>query len=135
LTAPAPAPVPPAPAPVAAAPAPVPPAIGVLAETARSAPIVRLAVQPACASRHVRVTVAGRLMSRVRISVNGRYARTVSVKPGVRSITTLVALRRSGRAIQTVTTHVSFRNGAPPRRLSGPARRCSQLTVAPQFAG
>ena len=135
LTAPAPAPAPLVVAPVAAAPAPVPPAIGVLSETARSVPNVRLAVQPACASRHVRVTVAGQLMSRVRISVNGRHARTVSVKPGARSITTLVALRRSGRSVQTVTTNISFRNGARPRRLSGPARRCSQLTVTPHFTG
>jgi hypothetical protein len=135
-TSPAPAPGPaPAPAPVAAAPAPAPPTIGVLSETARSAPTVRLAVQPGCGSRHVRVTVSGRLMSQVRISVNGRHARTVEVKPTARSVTTLVALRRTGPAVQTVATRITFRNGAPARRLISPARRCSQVTVTPQFTG
>jgi hypothetical protein len=138
----APAPTPAAPAavaaPVAAAPAPAPPAppaIGVLSETARSAPAVRLSVQPGCAARHVRVTVSGRLMSQVRISVSGRHARTVTVKPNARSVTTLVALRRNGPAVQTVTTRITFRNGANARRLISPARRCSQVAVAPKFTG
>jgi hypothetical protein len=140
VTAPAPAPVVVAPAvvpPVAAAPVPAlaAPAIGVLSETARSAPSVRLAVQPGCASRHVRVTVSARLMSRVRISVNGKLARTVNVRSGARSITTLVPLRRLGSSVQTVTTRISFRNGAPARRLSSPARRCSRVAVVPQFTG
>jgi hypothetical protein len=134
---PAPAPAAPAPAPAAAAPAPAPatPAIGVLSETARSSPAVRLSVQPGCAARHVRVTVSGRLMSQVRISVSGRHARTVTVKPSARSVTTLVALRRNGPAVQTVTTRITFRNGAHARRLVSPARRCSQVAVAPQFTG
>ena len=132
---PAPASPAPAAAPVAAAPAPAPPAIGVLSETARSAPAVRLSVQPGCAARHVRVTVSGRLMSQVRISVSGRHARTVKVKPTARSVTTLVALRRNGPAVQTVTTRITFRNGANARRLISPARRCSQVAVAPQFTG
>jgi hypothetical protein len=123
------------PAPVAAAPTPAPAASGVLAETARSAPAVRLSVQPGCAARHVRVTVSGRLMSQVRISVSGRHVRTVRVKPTARSITTLVALRRNGPAVQTVTTRITFRNGAQARRLISPARRCSQVSVAPQFTG
>jgi hypothetical protein len=123
----------PAPAPIAAAPAP--PASGVLAERARSAPTVRLAVQPGCGSRHVRVTVSGRSMSRVRISVNGRFARTVRVKRGARSVTALVPLRRGGPAVQTVATRIIFRNGAHARRLISPARRCSQVNVAPQFTG
>jgi hypothetical protein len=122
-------------APVAAAPAPTAPGIGVLSETVRSARVVRLAVQPGCGSRHVRVTVSGRLMSQVRISVNGRHARTVNVKPNARSVTTLVALRRTGPAVQTVATRITFRNGAHARRLISPARRCSQLAVKPQFTG
>jgi hypothetical protein len=132
---PAPASPAPAAAPVAAAPAPAPPAIGVLSETARSAPAVRLSVQPGCAARHVRVTVSGRLMSQVRISVSGRHARTVKVKRTARSVTTLVALRRNGPAVQTVTTRITFRNGTNARRLISPARRCSQVAVAPQFTG
>jgi hypothetical protein len=137
LTAPAPAPVVAAPGvpPPVVAPAPQPPQSAVLGETVRSAPIVRLAVQAACAARHVSITVAGRLMSQVRISVNGRYARTVRVKPGARSVTALVPLRRSGPAVQTVTTRVSFTNGAAPRRMSSPARRCSGVAVIPQFTG
>jgi hypothetical protein len=123
------------PAPVAAAPAPAPAASGVLAETVRSAPTVRMAVQRGCGSRHVRVTVSGRLMSQVRISVSGRHARTVRVKPAARSVSTLVPLRRTGPAVQTVTTRITFRNGARERRLISPARRCSQVAVAPLFTG
>jgi hypothetical protein len=130
--APAPAPVV---APVAAAPAPAAPGIGVLSETVRSAPVVRLAVQPGCSSRRVRVTVSGRLMSHIHISVNGRHARTVTVKPTARSVTTWVALRRTGPAVQAVTTRITFRNGAHARRLISPARRCSQLAVKPLFTG
>lgn len=139
--APTPAPAPVAPvaspvaAPVAAAPAPAPAASGVLAETVRSAPTVRMAVQPGCGSRHVRVTVSGRLMSQVRISVNGRHARTVRVKPAARSVSTLVALRRTGPAVQRVITRITFRNGAHERRLISPARRCSRVAVAPLFTG
>lgn len=134
-----PAPASPAPAavaaPVAAVPAPAPPAIGVLSESARSKPDLRMSVQPGCGSRHVRVTVSGRLMSQVRIAVNGRHARTVKVKRTARSVTTLVALRPNGPAVQTVTTRITFRNGAQARRLISPARRCSQVAVAPTFTG
>jgi hypothetical protein len=134
-----PAPASPAPAavaaPVAAVPAPAPPAIGVLSESARSKPALRMSVQPGCGSRHVRVTVSGRLMSQVRIAVNGRHARTVKVKRTARSVTTLVALRPNGPAVQTVTTRITFRNGAQARRLISPARRCSQVAVAPTFTG
>jgi hypothetical protein len=127
----------PTPAPVtpAAAPSPAPAAIKVLADRASSAPTARLAVQAACASRHVRVTVNARLMRQVRVSVNGRHARTVNVRSGVRSITTLVGLRRTGARVQMVTTRVSFRNGARARTMSAPARLCSPVTVVPQFTG
>jgi response regulator NasT len=119
----------PSPAPVT--PAPVPAAIKVLADRARSAPTVRLAVQAACASRHVRVTVSGRLMRQVRASVNGTHARALNVTSGARSITTPVALGRTGARVQMVTTRVSFRNGARARTMSAPARRCSPVTVTP----
>jgi hypothetical protein len=125
----------PAPVTPAAAPAPAPAVIKVLADRASSAPTARLAVQAACASRHVRVTVNGRLMRQVRVSVNGRHARTVNVGSGARSITTLVALRRTGARVQMVTTRVSFRNGARARTMSAPARRCTPVTVVPQFTG
>jgi hypothetical protein len=125
----------PSPAAAPAAPAPAPAAVGVLAERASSAPTARLALQSACASRHVRVTVSGRLMRQVRVSVNGRHARTVNVGPGARSISTLVALRRPGPRVQVVTTRVSFRNGSRARTMSAPARRCSPVTVIPQFTG
>jgi hypothetical protein len=125
----------PSPAAAPAAPAPAPAAVGVLAERASSAPTARLALQSACASRHVRVTVSGRLMRQVRVSVNGRHARTVNVGPGARSISTLVALRRPGPRVQVVTTRVSFRNGSRARTMSAPARRCTPVTVIPQFTG
>jgi hypothetical protein len=128
-------PSPAAPAAAPAAPAPAPAAVGVLADRASSAPTARLALQSACASRHVRVTVSGRLMRQVRVSVNGRHARTVSVGPGARSISTLVALRRPGPRVQVVTTRVSFRNGARARTMSAPARSCTPVTVIPQFTG
>jgi hypothetical protein len=123
----------PSPAPVT--PAPVPAAIKVLADRASSAPTARLAVKAVCASRHARVTVNARLMRQVRVSVNGRHARTVNVSSGARSITTLVALRRTGARVQIVTTRVSFRNGAHARTMSAPARRCAPVTVIPQFTG
>ena len=127
----------PSPAPVApaAAPAPAPAAIKVLADRASSAPTARLAVKAVCASRHARVTVNARLMRQVRVSVNGRHARTVDVSPGARSITTLVALRRTGARVQIVTTRVIFRNGAHARTMSAPARSCAPVTVIPQFTG
>jgi len=127
----------PSPAPVTPAPAlaPAPAAIKVLADRASSAPTARLAVQAVCASRRVRVTVSSRLMRQVRVSVNGRHARTVNVGSGARSITTLVALRRTGARVQIVTTRVSFRNGAHARTMSAPARSCAPVTVIPQFTG
>jgi hypothetical protein len=127
---PSPAPVTPAPA-----PAPAPAAIKVLADRASSAPTARLTLKSACASRHVRVTVSGRLMRQVRVSVNGRHARTLDVGRGARSITTVVALTRGSQRVQVVTTRISFRNGARARTISAPAQRCSPVTVVPQFTG
>jgi hypothetical protein len=127
-------PILPAPAaPVAvAAPAPT---IAVEGERVSSAPTPRLSVQEACAARHARVTVKGTSMRRVRFSVKGRRARTVTVAPGARRITALVALRRHGPAVQKVTTRITFRNGAPARTLVAAARRCTPALVAPEFAG
>lgn len=138
-----PAPPPPAPAPAPAS-APIaqvpvvvaaPPASAVAGVSVSSAPTARLAIQAACATRHVRVTVSARLMRQVRFSVNGQRARTVNVSPGARSVTALVPLRRNGPAVQAVTTRVSFRNGAAPRTLKAPARRCTPVAVIPQFTG
>jgi hypothetical protein len=84
---------------------------------------------------HARVTVAASLMRQVRFSVRGRPARTVSVAPGRRSVTTLVALRPRGPVAQKVTTRITFRNGARPRTLVAVARRCSSAAVVPKFTG
>jgi hypothetical protein len=132
---PPPAPAPIAPAPVVVAAPAAPPASAVAGVSVSSAPTARLAIQAACATRHVRVTVSARLMRQVRFSVNGQRARTVNVSPGARSVTALVALRRNGPAVQAVTTRVSFRNGAAPRTLKAPARRCTPVAVIPQFTG
>jgi hypothetical protein len=135
---PAPITTPIAPAPIApaavAVPAP-PPTIAVLGERVSSAPTPRLSVQEACAARHARVTVKGSSMRRVRFSVKGRRTRTVTVAPGARRITALVALRRHGPTVQKVTTRITFRNGAPARTLVAAARRCSAVGVAPKFTG
>jgi hypothetical protein len=131
-----PAPIAPAPA---AAPAAAPPAatptVAVAGERVTSAPIARLAVQESCAAKSARVTVKAVQMRQVRFSVKGRPARTVTVAPGARRITTLVALRRHGAAVQKVTTRITFRNGAPARSLVAVARRCSRAAVAPTFTG
>lgn len=127
-----PAPIAPAPAPSVAAPTPM---VAVAGERVSSAPTVRLSVQEACAARHARVTVKGSSMRRVRFSVKGRRARTVTVAPGARRVTALVALRRHGPAVQKVTTRITFSNGAPARTLVAAARRCAPTVVAPKFAG
>jgi hypothetical protein len=130
-------PVAPAPAPAAATPAAAPPAptIAVAGERAVSAPAPRLTVQSACAVTHARVTVAARLMRQVRFSVKGRPARTVSVAPGLHSVTALVALRPRGPVAQKVTTRIIFRNGTRARTLVAVARRCSSAAVVPTFTG
>jgi hypothetical protein len=124
-------------APVAATPAAATPAptITVAGERVVSVPAPRLTVQQACAVTHARVTVAARLMRQVRFSVKGRPARTVTVAPGRRSITTLVALRPRGPVAQKVTTRITFRNGTRPRTLVAVARRCSSAAVVPKFTG
>lgn len=127
-----PAPIAPAPVPSVAAPTPM---VAVAGERVSSAPTVRLSVQEACAARHARVTVKGSSMRRVSFSVKGRRARTVTVAPGARRITALVALRRHGPAVQKVTTRITFSNGAPARTLVAAARRCAPTVVAPKFAG
>jgi hypothetical protein len=131
---PAPVVAPTAPAAVPAPAAPTPPTVAVLGEQVRS-PVVRVAVQSGCAVRHARVTVAGRLMRQVRFSVSGQRARVVNVRPGARSVTALVALRRRGPAVQAVRARITFRNGAPVRTLTAPAHRCGQAAVLPQFTG
>jgi hypothetical protein len=124
-------------APVAATPAAATPAptIAVAGERVVSVPAPRLTVQQACAVTHARVTVAASLMRQVRFSVKGRPARTVTVAPGRRSITTLVALRPRGPVVQKVTTRITFRNGTRPRTLVAVARRCSSAAVVPKFTG
>jgi hypothetical protein len=133
LTPAAPAPV--AATPVAAAPAPAAPATAVEADRARSAPSARLAVRGACTARNVRVTVSGSQIRQVSFSVEGHHAKTVQVATGVNRITTSLPLRRHGPAVQTVTSRVSFRNGARSRTLRATARRCSAVSVRPQFTG
>jgi hypothetical protein len=123
-----------APAPVAAA-APPAPTVAVLGERVTSAPTVRLAVAGACAARHARVTVKAAQMRQVRLSVAGRRPRTVTVAPGARRVTALVALRRHGPPAQKVTARITFRNGAHARTLVAAARRCGRAAVLPVFTG
>jgi hypothetical protein len=73
-------------------------------------------------------------MRQVRFSINGRRVRTVNVGLGVRSITAVVPLRRSGPAVQAVRARVTFRNRAPARTLTAAVRRCAQAAV-PNFTG
>jgi hypothetical protein len=119
--------------PAAAAPASTP-IIAVAGERV-VAPTLRVSIQQACAARHARVTVKGTSMRRVRFSVKGHRARTVTVAPGARTVSALVALRRRGPAVQKVTTRITFRNGAPARTLVAAARRCAPAVVVPTFAG
>jgi hypothetical protein len=138
---PAPAPQPaPAPAPAsAAAPATAPAAApqGAVQGVKVSSParIATLAgMQKSCASQTVRISVAGRSMSTISFSVNGRHVRTVKVRSGKRSvIATLPMVNR--RSAQVVTARVTFRNGARARTLSARTNRCAQAAVQPQFTG
>jgi hypothetical protein len=128
------------PPPIAPAPAPsvapaLTPIIAVAGERVVSAPTLRVSIQQACAARHARVTVKGSSMRRVRFSVKGHSARTVTVAPGARTVSALVALRRHGPAVQKVTTRITFSNGAPARTLVAAARRCAPAVVVPKFAG
>jgi hypothetical protein len=134
---PPPAPLPPAKPPAATA-APVPPPASGVAGVQQRSPVRATAVlraQTQCGARTARVTVSGRRMRQVRFSINGRSVRTVDVGLGVRVITALVPLRRSGAAVQKVRAHVTFRNGARARTLNASVRRCAQGAVSPQFTG
>jgi hypothetical protein len=129
-------PIVPAPvAPAAVAPPAPTPTVAVLGERVTSAPVVRLAVAGTCAARHARVTVKAAQMRQVRLSVAGRRPRTVTVAPGARRVTALVALRRRGPSVQKVTARITFRNGAPARTLVAAAKRCAPAAVVPEFAG
>jgi hypothetical protein len=130
-------PVPPSATPPSSGVAPTPPSSGVAGEQQRS-PVratARIRAQARCAARTARVTVSGRLMRQVRFSVNGRRVRTVTAARGVRLVTALLPLGRSGPAVQTVRARVTFRNGAVPRTLTASVRRCARARVAPQFTG
>jgi hypothetical protein len=137
-TAPAPAAAQPAPAPAAAQPAPAPaqtPATAVQGNREVSpARVARLSTASVCASRHVRVTVTGRSMRQVTVSLVGHRPRTVTVRPGQRTVR--VSLRMpSGTRTPIVLARVRFSNGARPLRLTTSARRCSPAVVQPQFTG
>jgi hypothetical protein len=127
---------PPIAAPTGSTPAPVPVASGPFIAGARAASgRARLTVQRACVSRTAQLTITGRFIRRVTITVDGRHARTVAVRTGARSIRIPVPLRRSGAARQTVRVSVTFRNGAPARSLTARATRCARTTVSPKFTG
>jgi hypothetical protein len=137
---PAPAPAPPPPAAAAApvsAPAPAPPSTNAVAGVQERSPasIARLRARSVCTSRVVRVTVVGRFMRDVALSVNGRHVRTVTVRSGRRSLKASLPMRNRHRASQVVTARVRFRNGAAPRTVSARASRCSQVAVRPTFTG
>jgi hypothetical protein len=142
MTCSAPPPPPPPPAapvsPPAPAVAPVPaaaPVNAVAGEQERSpAGAARLGAQTACASRVVRITVAGRQMRDIAFSINGRHVRTVTIRAGQRSVRTSLPMKHS-RSTQVVTARVRFRNGARPRTLSARTSRCSQAAVQPTFTG
>jgi hypothetical protein len=106
--------------PIAPAPAAASGIAGAIA--VRSAP-ARLTVARSCATRSARLTITGRFMRRVTITLDGRPARAVTVRAGARSIAIAVPLHRSGAARQTVRVHVTFRNGASARNLHPPQAR------------
>lgn len=137
VTAPVAAPAPPAPV-VAPAPAPAAapaPAIAVQgARAASPARIARLSTASVCTSRHVRVTVVGRSLRQVSVSLNGRHARTVKVRSGQRTVRVSLRLPK-GAVTPMVRARVSFSNGAKARTLVTAARRCSAAVVRPQFTG
>jgi hypothetical protein len=69
------------------------------------------------------------------VYMRGHWVRTIRVRPTQRRIRLSVQLRRSGAARQRVQVRVTFRNGAPMRRLNTTARRCARAAVHPQFTG
>jgi hypothetical protein len=135
-----PAPVPPAPAPppptTQMVPAPAATSVVVVArKRANSSSTYRLMVQRSCATRGARVTVKAAAMRQVRLSVRGQRARTLTARPGTRSVSGLVALRPRGAAAQRVTARITFRNGSRPRTLVAVVRRCSRASIVPKLAG
>jgi hypothetical protein len=127
-------PAPAAPAPAAAAPVSTPTSAVLGQEVTSPARIARLGASRSCASRSVRVTVAGQAMRRITFRVNGRVVRTVNVRAGQRSVRASLPMT-TRRAAQVVTARVTFRNGARPRTLVTRTARCAQAAVAPQFTG
>ncbi len=131
--------------PVVAPPAATPPPAGASAAPSASGPVpagiiihsasARLRMSRSCSSRSALVTISGRFIRRVTISVNGRRARSLTVRAGLGSLTVAVPLRRSGPARQTIRVGVTFRNGAAPRTLTARATRCARTAVGPQFTG
>jgi hypothetical protein len=132
-TPPPPAPAPPPAAPPAPAP-PTPPSAGVAGTKVVSA-TARLAGQRRCATRRTRLTVTGRSMRRLTLYVRGHWVRTVHVRSSQRRIALSVPVQRTGAARQRVQVRMSFRNGAPMRRLDTTARSCARAAVRPQFTG
>ena len=132
----APAPPAPLPAPVAQpAPAAPAPAIAVQGERAASpARVARLSTASVCTSRRVRVTVVGRSLRQVSLSLNGHAARTVNVRAGQRTVRVSLRLPK-GAVTPMVRARVRFSNGARARTLVASARRCSPAVVRPQFTG
>jgi methyl coenzyme M reductase subunit C len=81
------------------------------------------------------VTISGRNIRRITLSVGGRRVRTITMPAGRRSITVSVPVRRFGARRQSVQARVTFRNGASARTLTASATRCAQSAVSPQFTG
>jgi hypothetical protein len=120
--------------PAATSPAVTSPSSNVAGVEARSpARVARVAVASVCASHTAQVTVTGRSMRDVTLSVNGRRIKTIRIAPGRTVVRTSVPIA-SGRA-QKVSARVRFRNGAAPRTLVNRAVRCAQTAVQPQFTG
>jgi hypothetical protein len=124
---------PPAPA---VAPVPAPPPVNTVAGEQQRSPagVARFGAQTACASRVVRITVAGRQMRDIAFSINGRHVRTVTIRAGQRSVKASLPMKHP-RSTQVVTARVRFRNGASPTTLSARTARCGQAAVQPTFTG
>jgi hypothetical protein len=126
-------PPPPPPPPPAAAVTPAPTSVVAGVSTRAPARVARVAVAKQCASRVARVTVTGRSMRDVTLSVNGRRVKTIRIPAGRTVVRTTVPIRAG--APQRVSARVRFRNGAAPRTLVNRAVRCAQTAVQPQFTG
>jgi hypothetical protein len=93
-----------------------------------------IAAETTCASRTARVTIRGRGMRDITLSVNRHRVKTVRVASGARTVRTSVPIAR-GAGPQTVTARVRFRNGTRARTISTRARRCAPAAVQPNFTG